>query len=293
MALRACTRGFICLILLGFATATHASQILVEQATGSGVSDSDLTTATTLITQAVGEVSSDTVVSQPDQADFVLRPTLVRLGLAYLLGLSKVKDGRIANSSQLKAARMDELDKVAVRLTRSVLAGENAAQNPRVGEITNQEARDGAQRRPARGETYLAFGGSMFSDLNSSGIGYSFAAARAWDINVLLIQLYTQFDVNGAAWMFSGGIGAKYFLLNTDFAPYLTADFGAGAAKIDGGGVLEGQSVGGFSAGWGAGFELLRTTAINLDVGFRAGYILHANQLGIPQSYALRLGIYF
>lgn len=283
----------ICLILFGISRPSWADSVFVETATGSGVSENDLATATTLITTAVGEVSSESVVSQQDQADTTLRPTLVRLGEAYLLGLSKVKDGKIVSSSQLKAAHMDELDKVAERLTRSVLIGERAKSNPRVGEITDQEARDGAQRRPTRSETYLSFGGSEFGNLNSSGLGYSLGLGHAWDVNVALIKLVAQVDINGAAWMATAGLGGNYFISTTDTSPYLTADFGAGAAKIDGGGVLSGETVGGFAVGAGAGVQFLRTSSVNLDLGFRAGYLLHSNQLGLPQTYAVKLGLYF
>jgi hypothetical protein len=38
---------------------------------------------------------------------------------------------------------------------------------------------------------------------------------------------------------------------------------------------------------------LLRTSSVSLDIGFRAGFLLHANSLGTPEQYALRLGLIF
>lgn len=271
----------------------HADTIFVEPASGSGASDSDLDTATTLVKSSVGEVSSHTVINDEDKADLSLRPTLVKLGSAYILGLSKVKDGKIQSSSQLKAERMEELDKVSDRLTRSVLAGEKAKTNPRVGEITDHETREGTQRRPTRSENYVSFGGAALSNLRSPDIGYSIGVGHAWDLNVALIKILAEFDFSGSAWMVSGGIGGAYFFLPTDIAPYVAADFGAGAAKIDGGGVLSGQTIGGFAAGAGAGVQFFRTASVNLDLGFRAGFLLRENALGVPQAYTLRLGIYF
>lgn len=281
------------ILSFGLAATAQADSVFVELATGSGVSASDLTAATTLVTTAVTEVSSDSVVDQEKDADIILRPTLMRLGQAVVLSLSRVEKGRVVFASQLKGLSMDELDKVATRLTRSVLVGENAKKNPRVGEITNEEALDGAQRRPTRSESYVSFGGTELGNLNSVGAGYSFAVGHGWDVNTALIKIIAEGDFVGSAWFASAGLGGNYFFTRTDIAPYVTADIGAGAAKIDGGGVLDGQTVGGFVMGAGAGLQFLRTTTVNLDLGFHAAYLLHYNQLGTPQNYTIRLGLYF
>ena len=286
-----CIRLIVCQV--AFAVSVYAGQVYVEKATGGGVSDADLTNATELVKSAVGDVSSNSVVDQPNQADLILRPKLLHLGAAYILTLSKIRDGQTIYSSQLKAEKIDELDKVAERLTRSVLAGKRAADTPRVGEITNQEEHDGTQRRPARHAVYLGFGGANFQNLNSSGVGYSFGLAYSWDVNRARIKLMGEGDVNGAAFFASAGLGGNYFLTMEDLAPYLSLDFGAGVAKLDGGGVLSGQTVGGFVVGTGAGLEMLRTSAISVDLGFRMGFLFHSTVQGTPAAFTLRLGLYF
>jgi hypothetical protein len=278
--------------LLLLAATAHAESVFVEPATGSGVLDSDLVTTTSLIQTSINDVSRDQVVETADKADISLRPKLMRLGDAYILSLAKVKDGQIVFSSQLKAAHMNELDKVAERLTRSVLQGQTGKEGIRVGEITNEEARDGTQRKPVRKEWYVGLGGSEFTNLNTTGIGYSFGLAYAWDLNTALLKIMGEGDFNGSAFFTSAGIGGEYFLATTDIAPYLAADFGVGLAKVDQS-LFSGQTVGGFVAGVGAGMELLRTSAINLDLGFRAGFLLHENNLGDPRVLSLRLGLYF
>jgi len=277
-----------------FALSSHASQVYVEPTTGSGISPSDLTAATELISTSVTEVSSNRVVEQAAQADLILRPKLIRLGEAYILSLTKTnKEGQILFSSQLKAEKIDELDKVAQRLTRSVLESETGKEGIRVGEITNEEAKEGTQRRPVRNATYFGFGGSTFSNLGSSGIGYNFGLAYSWDINRARIKILSEWNINGNSFFASGGLGANYFFTLTDLAPYIAADFGAGAAKLEAGGILSGQAIGGFVVGVGTGIEFFRTSAINLDLGFRAGFLLNSNTLGMPAVYSLRLGVYF
>ena len=283
----------VCLGL--YSSLASASQIFVEPATGSGVSEGDLDTATQLVKNAIPDVSSNQVVDSPDQADYSLRPNLMRLGQAYEMGLQKVnKDGSIGFSSQLKAEKMDELDKVATRLTRSVLAGTRATNDQRVGEITNQEAHDGTQRRPVRSEWYLGIGGSSFNNLNVNGIGYSFGVAHAWDFNSGLFKIMGEFSGLDSAFATSVGLGGEYFILPTDFAPYISGDFGFGAAKAEGGaGFFSGTSYGGFDVGVGAGVEIMRTASTNLDISFRAGFLLKNDGYGTPEVFSLRLGLYF
>src|SRR5206468_2937678 len=148
------------------------------------------------------------------------QPRLVRLGWAYLMTLAKVKNGEILYSTQLKAQTMDELDKVAKRLARAVLDEKNAQANPRVGEITDQEARDGAQRRPVHKAFYVGLGGASLRNLNTTGLGYSLSTAYTFDLNAVRLKLFGEGDVNGDAFFVNGGIGGNYYFGVEDVAPY-------------------------------------------------------------------------
>jgi hypothetical protein len=286
------TSAFIPLLVL-VSSAAQAAQVYVAPATGSGVSPSDLETTTELIQTAVPDVSSNTITNDQDKADLILQPRVVRLGEAYILSLSKIQNGETVYSSELKAAHIEELDKVSERLTRSVLAGERAKSNPRVGEITDEEAKQGTQRRPVRTENYIGFGGTTLGNLNTNGTGYSIGLAHGWDVNSAVLKIMGEGDFNGSAFFASAGIGADYFLSMSDVAPYLSADFGGGVAKVDAGSEFSGQTIGGFVVGGGAGVRLLRTSAVNLDIGFHADFLLRNNNYGLPQALSLRVGIYF
>lgn len=283
------------LSILTFSNAAFASRVFVEDATGPGVSRSDLDTTTELIKTSVPEVSSNQVVDQPERADYYLQPRLLKLGSAYLLGLSKTeKNGTVINSSQLKASSMNELDTVAKRLTKAVMRGFTALENPEVGEITEEETHHGTERRPARKAWYLGIGGATFSNLNVDGIGYSLGVAYNWDLNSALIKIMAEGAGLDSAFVASAGIGGQYFLLKSDIAPYIGGDFGFGAAKAEGGeGFFSGSTIGGFDVGAEAGIQFLRTASVNLDLGFRAGFLLHSNSYGSPAVYSLKLGIYF
>ena len=289
---------FLAVLCLGVAfscASAWADRIYVERASGSGVSNSDLETATELIQGAVPQVSSDQVVSEMSEANLFLRPHLLRLGSAYLLQLEKAdREGEVIFSGSLKAERMDELDIVARRLTRAVLSNTTPSSDERVGEITNEEAHNGTQRNPTRSEWYLGFGGSDFSNMNVNGLGYSLGAAHVWDINVALIKIIGEFSGLDSAFMTSLGLGGDYFFSSSPISPYVGGDFGFGAAKAEGNaGFFSGDVIGGFDLGGEAGIEFFRTSAVNLDLGFRAGVLLHSNSYGSPAVYSLRLGVLF
>ena len=137
-------------------------------------------------------------------------------------------------------------------------------------------------------------GASSFNNLNASGIGYSLGVARAWDFNSGLFKIQGDFAELSEAFAASAGIGGEYFLMDTDLAPYLAADFGFGAVKSQGNnGLISGTTYGGFDLGVGAGVEVMRTSAINLDILFRAGFLLRNDGYGTPNVMSLKLGLYF
>ncbi|MBY0472350.1 hypothetical protein K2X30_14385 [bacterium] len=269
-----------------------ADQVYVESATGSDVNASELKTTVELIRTSVPEVGSHGLVESAGSADYSLRPKLIRLGESFVLSLAKVKDGKVVFSSQLKAAKIEELDKVAQRLTRSVISEIRATNDSRVGEVTDHESRDGTQRKATRKVTYVGFGGSVLSSLNTSGVAYSLAGAYGWDVNQMLISLLLQVNFKDTAQFLGAGLEAQYFLSMDGVAPYVSGFFGAGGAKVHDT-ILSGEMVGGFMAGVGGGVTVLRTSNVNLDLGFRANFLLRNNAFGLPQAYSLRVGVVF
>jgi hypothetical protein len=285
--------GRLCLLTLFFCWGAHASQVWVEPASGSGVPESDLATTTELVKSAVNATGKHSTVSDADQADFTLRPRLLKLGLSFLLQLDKVQKGKVVFSCELKAEHIEELDKVANRLTDAVLDGKQAADNAKVGQITDQEAHDGTQRKPVRKFTTLGLGAALFSNLNSSGPGYAFNAGFGWDVNAALIKLFADLSVNGGAIFSNLGIEGMIFFSPEDIAPYVSADFGLGISRVDPQNMVNSSVTTGFDVGVGGGVVLLRTSKINVDVGARLNFILSSNGLGDPMAAVFRVGLNF
>jgi len=152
---------------------------------------------------------------------------------------------------------------------------------------------DGGNRHEEHKSTYLGFGASNFSNLNNTSVGFSLGVAYSWAIDQFRIKVLGEGDIAGSALFVNAGLGGSYCLTRTDFAPYLSADFGGGIGKADGGSLTSGSLVGGFILGLGAGVEMLHSAAVSLDLGFRAAFLLNSNTYGMPQALSLRLGIYF
>ncbi len=269
-----------------------AAEIFVEPARGSGVPQSDLDSATALVQSAVPQVNGNQVTSDQSKADFSLRPDLVKLGKSYVLTLSKVRGGEVQNTTQLKAQSIEELDKVALRVTQAVIANKKASDDAQVGEITNHEAREGTQRKPVRSLHYLALGGSLFGNLNSSKLGYSLGVGHGWDSNQMIIKVNGDLSIAGDAALIAATLGLDYFLTAQDFAPYIGGNFGVGAAKSEGG-FFSSSMIGGFVLAPEAGFQILRTSTVSMDICFRAEFLMNSNEYGHPAAYSLKVGLYF
>jgi hypothetical protein len=281
----------VLLVLFGLASGARADLVKVEAADGTNSSAGDQASVTQLVRSSVSELGGD-LTEDGGAADYTLRPHLLRLGESYILSIDKTVKGQIRFSTQLKAAHVDELDKVALRVTRAAMQDKRASADPHVGEITDQEAKEGTQRRPARHTVYLGFGGTWLANLANDNLGYSFGLGYGWDLNRVLLKLVGGLDIAGSAFILSTGIAADVFLTTTEVAPYVGAEFGYAFSKADGG-VFSGATANGFDVGIEGGVQILRTAAVNLDIGARAGFLLNSNGLGDPRAISARVGLYF
>ncbi len=280
-------------ILLLFESTLFAAHFYVESTTGPGIPESDLLTTTELIRVAVQEKNKNQLTEERTKADFVLKSKLLKLGTSYILTLEKFKGNEVIDSGQLKAAHIDELDKVSLRLTRSVLEKQKPTQEVRVGEVTEAEVHEGTERKQAIKGYYFGFGPASLGNLNSSGIGYDFSGAYAWDINPVLLKIFIDWGIKENANFFNIGLGGQYFLTDRDIAPFISSDFGFGTSKTQADSLFKGETAGGFCLGVGGGVQFLRTASVHIELGARLAILLSKNAIGNPTLLGLKLGFYF
>ena len=179
-------------------------------------------------------------------------------------------------------------------LSSIVSAQARAAPPLKLGSDSEGAKSEGARSNKKRAQrmSYLGFGGVGMSALRAKGIGMSFAGAQAWDAEVATIKLLGEVDVNGESLFTNAGIGGNYYLSKDDFAPYVAGDFGVALSKLANSDLSSGTQSG-FALGLGTGITFMHTFDVQLDLGFRAVFLLKQNSEGAPAAYSLRLGVYF
>jgi hypothetical protein len=268
-----------------------ADTIFVDGAGQNGM-DEDHAAAVELIQSAAAEMGHR-ITEDAKQADYQLRPRLLRLGSAYILKLEKRKSGQTVFASQLKAQQAEELDRVAKRLTRAVISQKAAVDSARVGEVTNEESVEGTQRKPAVGGYHFALGPAFLGSYGASGLGYSFSLGKAWDVNTAMIRLRGDFFGKGSALGLDAGLSGQYFLMNSDYAPFVGAEFGFGFARQDTGALFNDDFHFGFWLGPLVGVQLFRTASVQMELSGKWSVLLASTPLGNPNYFTFRVGLYF
>ena len=286
-------RTLLCLFLLSSSVA-HAIEVCVAPASGPGVATGQLQTITDLVRSAVGEAGSSVVAPEnPSACTVTLRTKVLKLDSATILSVEKWEENRMTFSTQLKAARTDELDRIANRVVRAVLSETAAKADARVDDVTEDEATHGVARRPARSGYFASFGPAWLSNLNATGLGVGISGGYAWDVNRVILQLQGDFVTRSAAIWSAAGLSGRYFLGSSDLAPYVSGQFGYGFAKQAKSGIFTGETTTGFALGAGAGLHLLRTTIVNLAVGARVTTILSELQGANPIATNVEVSLFF
>ncbi len=137
---------------------------------------------------------------------------------------------------------------------------------------------------------YFGFGPALMSNANVSGVGVYFSAAYAFEVDAIVIRI--RGDVGGRRGAILGdiGLGATYFLIDAEKAPFIGLDFGYGVARIK---TAPEETVHGFVLAALTGVQFLRSASINLELALRLAVMLEPSSIGHPVMGGLRMGLYF
>lgn len=283
--------SLVALLATFWSVAALADAYFVEPATGPGATATDLATMTELIKSAVtgGAGGGATLSEDASKADYVLKTKLLRLGQSLVVSMQKTSEGKVRHSAEMKASKVEELDLVADRLTRAVVTNSAVTDDLRVVPLTEEEAAGGNDRRPSHQGYYVGVGPALFSGTHSGNIATYLTGGKFWDVKNFMVKLGGEVAFSNEANFVQATLGGTYFLSQTTWTPYVSVDFGLGAVHV----ASNGETAGGFLAGAGTGIQFLRTTNINLDLGFRANALLRSVSTGLPVVYGVRLAFYF
>ncbi len=251
-----------------------------------GAATEDLATLSTLVANAVTENGSNSIVAKSEDAEISLSPKMSKLGKAYIVSISRQKGGVTDFSTSLRAEQIEELDKIATRLTQAALKGVKASETAQVDNVTENEATQGTLRKAARKSRVFSLGPVFFSKLNTDGVGTHIGLEKSWEIKYGSIN-YDIFNLEfrGSVQTVSTGFGMDYFFTQSDVSPYVGGKFGLGILNSP-----DHNLELGFLFGADAGIRLMRTSSIGIDLSAKASWL---TTTVIPGVYVIQLGLVF
>jgi hypothetical protein len=243
-----------------------------------------------LITSAVSNAGSK-LADTPQAADYVLNTDVLRLGQAYILTVTRLKNGTTINSSRQKASTAEELDDAADRAVRATILGTTTKQDLRVGEVTPREEDRLSRRIKSKSSNYFGFGPATFNNMGTKPLAYDLAIGHNWEVTpqaAIRVLFDGVMSNDWKTYFVSGGLGLNYMLTDMDNSPYVGGTLGFG---FSGSRTTAATSIGGFDGMLGLGWQFFRTSSTQFDVF--AGYtaIFGNNTIGAPGVYGVRIGV--
>lgn len=268
-----------------------ADTFYVTEGAGVGVPKEEVQTLNELVRTAVGSIDGHQPSNDPNQANYSLKPKLLKLGNSYTVTLEKSKKDKVVFSSSLKADRIEDLDTVTQRLVRAVIDEKNPVSDVRITEVTSNDKTLGSTRRDAVKRWMLGFGPAGTANMNQSSNLVLLSVGYEWEIPSSDASIKILWEgVSGFSYLAFNG---SYFLNNKDTSPFIHALVGYGGAKTESSGSKASENVNGFALGGGAGFRFFRTSSINMEVAATAATIAAQSSLGAPALLGARIGLYF
>ncbi len=294
---------FFFMLLLFISHSAFADTFFVESTTGAEISAADKAAVEELVRISVSEDGNHSVTTSKEKANWVLAPTLLKLGDSYLITLQKKdKKDHVVFASKMKAKTMSDMDTVAGRLTRAVIEQKKTAETADVTNITQEEETMNTRRYQATRQWIIGIGPGWSNNLNSAGGGFTFILGYLWGLD-------PDFGIN-LSWKMNGGrkdddsgftdfsLGGEYYFSRTKTSPFVGARMGYGSAHADTCPIFSTSTcnedkASGWSVTADAGFKFFRTSSVNAGVAASYSYIFDETTRGNPSLFSVNLLVYY
>jgi len=147
------------------------------------------------------------------------------------------------------------------------------------------------RRRVAYNFATVGFGPASIKKMGvDNELCYSFFAGRLWEVNPYA-AIKANFEVTSEfrqAVMGLLDLGANFYLLNADVAPYLGGDLGFGVGHN-----AKGETPYGFDLGGALGIVFFRTSTVQMSIEGKANVVFDTRNNDYPNIYTVRLGVMF
>jgi len=159
-----------------------------------------------------------------------------------------------------------------------------------IGGQTPSHRTDLQRRRVAYNFTTVGFGPATMKNMGTNELAYSFFAGRLWEVNPYA-AVKANFEVTSDlshAVLGMLDLGANFYILNADMAPYIGGDLGFGLGRD-----TDGKTPYGFDLGGAVGIVLFRTSSVQMSVEGKAQVLFDTHNKSYPDIYTVRLGVMF
>ena len=245
-----------------------------------------------LITSAVSNAGGQ-VATSPATADFVLKSEVVKLGQAYVLTVTRMKNDAPLNSSRQKAAAVEELDDAADRAVRAAMLSTQPKKDLRVGEVKQREEDQLRRRIKSLNLVYFGIGPATFNNMGTQPLSYDLALGYNWEVtpnSAIRILADGVMSNDWKSYFADLELGLNYMFTDEASSPYVGGLLGFG---FSGSNASSATTIGGFSGTIGLGWLFFRTSSTQLDLFASYSTIFGNNTIGAPGVYGLRVGVLF
>lgn len=111
--------------LMAMGHVANAASIYVQEAKGSGLQQNQVQQVTDTVKQAVSNMPEHNLAQSEDQADFVLRPSIVQSGDEMRLRIEKEKDGNVLAMSEERIESVSASSDQAQTVTQTAMQGDS------------------------------------------------------------------------------------------------------------------------------------------------------------------------
>ncbi len=281
----------------------------VEPVQSIGVQDAVTLSTMELLKSGIRK-SGGTVSDLAGPETYIVKSRLVGLGGSVILQAEKVLGQKSVFAVELKAASVEELDKVADRVARSLVEQKGVNEDKKISEVTQSEVNNKNLKLDAEKHWFVGFGPGYVGNTRSYSVLTRFDIDYAWMVGDYDMKFYGNITTplssgtDGSTTVMAG-IGSNYYLTQKVNAPFVFAGVGLGfsfvqenSSEIEDeldqqGQVIPYKNTGGFSVSLGGGYTIARTSKVNFSIFGNVSTIFANTGKGFPVVSSLGVGLNF
>lgn len=205
----------------------------------------------------------------------------------------------------MKAANIEDMDTVSIRVVRSVLNEEAPSNSAKVTDVTKDEETRGTRRYKATRQWRIAFGPAWSNGLSVNGGGTQWSLGYIWGIDPdydlkINWSYYVPRSTDEDNARFSEfALGMNYFFTQAKHSLFLTIELGyASAAASENNNTVfnfSEDSASGWAVGLGLGYKFFRTSTVNLGLLASYQYLFDKTEKSdqTPRLSSLNIVVYY